>query len=144
MKERQGGFLISKIKQIGGRRFDKILQQKNIDAFNGAQGKILYVLWQGGKMTATEISKKSGLAKTTLTAMLARMQEQGLIRTEENAKDKRSALVLLTEKAVALKDEYDGVTKEIEDIYYKGFTDEEIDRFENCLKRILKNLEENA
>ena len=144
MKERQGGFLISKIKQIGGRRLDKILQQKNIDAFNGAQGKILYVLWQGGKMTATEISKKSGLAKTTLTAMLARMQEQGLIRTEENAKDKRSALVCLTEKAVALKDEYDGVTKEIEDIYYKGFTDEEIDRFENCLKRILKNLEENA
>ena len=103
--------------QIGGRRFDKILQQKNIDAFNGAQGKILYVLWQSGKMTATEISKKSGLAKTTLTAMLARMQEQGLIRTEENAKDKRSALVCLTEKAVALKDEYDGVTKEIEDIY---------------------------
>ena len=144
MKDRQGGFLISKIKQIGGRRFDKILQQKNIDAFNGAQGKILYVLWQGGKMTATEISKKSGLAKTTLTAMLARMQEQGLIRTEENAKDKRSTLVCLTEKAVALKDEYDGVTKEIEDIYYKGFTDEEIDRFENCLKRILKNLEENA
>lgn len=144
MKERQGGFLISKIKQIGGRRFDKILQQKNIDAFNGAQGKILYVLWQGGKMMATEISKKSGLAKTTLTAMLARMQEQGLIRTEENTKDKRSALVCLTEKAVALKDEYDGVTKEIEDIYYKGFTDEEIDRFENCLKRILKNLEENA
>ena len=66
MKQRQGGFLISKIKQIGGRRFDKILQEKNIDAFNGAQGKILYVLWQGGKMTATEISKKSGLAKTTL------------------------------------------------------------------------------
>ena len=144
MKERQGGFLISKIKQIGGRRFDKILLQKNIDAFNGAQGKILYVLWQGGKMTATEISKKSGLAKTTLTAMLARMQEQGLIRTEENASDRRSALVCLTEIAVALKDEYDGVTKEIEDIYYKGFTDEEIDRFENCLKRILKNLEENA
>ena len=27
MKQRQGGFLISKIKQIGGRRFDKILQK---------------------------------------------------------------------------------------------------------------------
>ena len=140
MKQRQGGFLISKIKQIGGRRFDKILQEKNIDAFNGAQGKILYVLWQGGKMTATEISKKSGLAKTTLTAMLARMQEQGLIRTEENANDRRSALVCLTEKAAALKDEYDGVTKEIEEIYYKGFSDEEVEQFESYLKRILNNL----
>lgn len=98
MKKRQGGFLISKIKTIGGRKFDKILQQKNIDAFNGAQGKILYVLWQGGKMTATEISKKSGLAKTTLTAMLARMQEQGLVHIVENAADRRSALVCLTEK----------------------------------------------
>ena len=39
MTQRQGGFLISKIKQIGGRKFDKILQEKNIDAFNGAQGK---------------------------------------------------------------------------------------------------------
>ena len=44
------------------------------------------------------------------------------------------------EKAVALKDEYDGVTKEIEDIYYKGFSDEEIEQFESYLKRILNNL----
>lgn len=39
MKQRQGGFLISKIKQIGGRKFDKILQEKNIDAFQRRAGK---------------------------------------------------------------------------------------------------------
>ena len=143
MKERQGGFLISKVKAIGGRRFDKILQEKNINAFNGAQGKILYVLWQGGKMTATEISKKSGLAKTTLTAMLARMREQGLVRTEENSEDKRSAIVSLTQKAAELKEEYDAVTQEIESIYYKGFSDAEAEQFESYLRRILKNLEED-
>ena len=141
MNARQGGFLISKIKQIGGRKFDKILQQKNIDAFNGAQGKILYVLWQGGKMTATEISKKSGLAKTTLSAMLARMDEQGLIAMEESATDKRSVCISLTDKAAALKEEYDAVTREIENIYYKGFTDGEVEQFESYLKRILVNLE---
>ena len=91
-------------------------------------------------MTATEIEKKSGRAKTPLTAMLARMQEQGLIRPEENANDRRSALVCLTEKAAALKDKYDGVTKEIEEIYYKGFSDEEVEQFESYLKRILNNL----
>lgn len=142
MKERQGGFLISKIKAIGGRRFDKILQKKNIDAFNGAQGKILYVLWQGGKMTATEISRKSGLAKTTLTTMLARMREQGLVCMEENSDDKRSAIVSLTQKAAELKEEYNAVTREIESVYYKGFSDAETEQFENYLKRILHNLEE--
>lgn len=141
MKKRQGGFLISKIKRIGGRRFDKILQEKKIDAFNGAQGKILYVLWQEGKLTATEISKKSGLAKTTLTAMLGRMKEQGLICMEENANDKRSAIVSLTPKAVSLEKEYYAVSRAIEDIYYRGFSDEEITQFEGYLKRILNNLE---
>lgn len=140
MNARQGGFLISKIKNIGGRKFDKILQEKNIDAFNGAQGKILYVLWQNGKMTATEISKKSGLAKTTLSAMLTRMDEQGLIAMEESLTDKRSVCISFTEKAAALKEEYDAVTREIEDIYYKGFTDSEVEQFENYLKRILANL----
>ena len=44
--EMNGGFLVSKIKQLGDRIFEKILSEKNIDAFNGAQGRILYVLWQ--------------------------------------------------------------------------------------------------
>ena len=42
-----GGFLVTKIKQLGDRIFEKILSEKNIDAFNGAQGRILYVLAGG-------------------------------------------------------------------------------------------------
>ena len=41
-----GGFLVTKIKQLGDRIFEKVLAEKGIDAFNGAQGRILYVLWQ--------------------------------------------------------------------------------------------------
>ena len=40
--EMNGGFLVTKIKQLGDRIFEKILSEKNIDAFNGAQGRILY------------------------------------------------------------------------------------------------------
>ena len=36
-----GGFLVTKIKQLGDRIFEKILSEKNIDAFNGAQGRII-------------------------------------------------------------------------------------------------------
>ena len=39
--EMNGGFLVTKIKQLGDRIFEKILSEKNIDAFNGAQGRIL-------------------------------------------------------------------------------------------------------
>ena len=77
--EMNGGFLVTKIKQLGDRIFEKILSEKNIDAFNGAQGRILYVLWQEDGISIRSLSTKCGLAITSLTTMLERMENHGLI-----------------------------------------------------------------
>ena len=53
-----GGFLVTKIKQLGDRIFEKILSEKNIDAFNGAQGRILYVLWQEDRSEERRVGKE--------------------------------------------------------------------------------------
>ena len=92
-----GGFLVSKIKQLGDRIFEKILNTKNVDAFNGAQGRILYVLWQEDGIPIKAISEKCGLAITSLTTMLERMENQGLIRRIQSESDKRKTLLYLTE-----------------------------------------------
>ena len=70
------------------------------------------------------------------------MENQGLISRVQSETDKRKTLLFLTEKAHALKGEYDSVSDEMGSIYYKGFSEEEITRFEECLDRIRKNLEE--
>lgn len=140
--ERQGGFLITRIKQVGGRIFERILVQRNIDAFNGPQGRILYVLWQQDGIPISELSRETGLAMTTLTSMLDRMETNGLIRRDRGDTDRRRVLIYLTESAKTLKGDYDEVTKEISDIYYKGFSEEEIRQFEVYLRRILANVEE--
>ena len=92
-------------------------------------------------MTATEISRRTGLAKTTLTTMLSRMCDQQLITFKESSSDKRSAIISLTPKVNEMKEQYDAVTEEMENIYYNGFTDEEVQQFEGYLRRILSNLE---
>ena len=97
-----GGFLVTKIKQLGDRIFEKILSEKNIDAFNGAQGRILYVLWQEDGISIRSLSVKCGLAITSLTTMLERMENQGLISRVQSETDKRKTLLFLTEKALAL------------------------------------------
>ena len=122
----------------------RILSEKNIDAFNGAQGRILYVLWQEDGISIRSLSIKCGLAITSLTTMLERMENQGLISRVQSETDKRKTLLFLTEKAHALKGEYDSVSDEMGSIYYKGFSEEEIAQFEECLDRIRKNLEELA
>ena len=137
-----GGFLVTKIKQLGDRIFERILAEKNIDAFNGAQGRILYVLWQEDGVPIKIISEKSGLAITSLTTMLERMEKNGLISRKTDEADKRKTLLFLTDKAKELKEAYDSVSNEMGNIYYRDFTDKEILQFEEYLNRIMVNLEE--
>ncbi len=140
--ETQAGFLITQIKQIGGRVFDKILQRENISEFNGAQGKILYVLWQHDHISIIELSRQTGLANTTLTSMLDRMEAAGLLRRLPDPQDRRKNLIVLTEKAARLKDGYDKVSLEMHEVYFKDFDEEEILAFEGYLRRVLDNVKE--
>ena len=140
--ETNGGFLVTKIKQLGDRIFEKVLTEKGIDAFNGAQGRILYVLWHQDGIPIKVISDRCGLAITSLTTMLERMEKQGLIRRVQDEKDKRKTLLYLTENTKALKNDYAAVSEQMSGIYYQGFTEDEIIQFESFLQRVQENLEE--
>lgn len=136
-----GGFLISQIRQLGGRAFEKILKDSGIDAFNGAQGRILYVLWENGSMTISEIGKLTSLYKTTLTAMLDRMEVAGLIARIPDIKNRRQIFINLTAKADELRSDYEKVSEQTNEIFYDGFNEEEVLFFEDTLRRIIKNFE---
>lgn len=139
--ETKGGFLISRIKQTGTRIFDRMLADSGIDEFNGAQGRILYVLWQNDEISISSLSAQTSLANTTLTAMLDRMEKNGLIVRKFDPRDRRNRLIVLTEKAKSLQDDYTRISQRMNEIYYTGFTEKEIQQFEAYLQRVLSNLE---
>ena len=110
---------------------------------NGPQGRILYVLWQKDEVPIVELSQKTGLAKNTLTAMLGRMEEAGLIARKAAESDKRQSLISLTEKARDLQGKYDEVSQKMNEIFYKDFAEAEVKEMDQFLDRILENLEQS-
>ena len=138
----EGGYLMSQIKQVSGRIFEKMLINAGIDEFNGAQGRILYVLWQNDNIPIVELSRKTGLAKTTLTSMLDRMEVSNLISRVYDPKDRRQLRIVLTEHARSLSDKYEDVSEQMVNVYYAGFSEKEIYLFEDMLRRVLNNLQE--
>ena len=118
-----GGFLMSRIKQIHGRILNNLISNREITAFNAEQGRILHVLWENDNISIKELSARTGLEK----------------RTDE--KDKRKTIIILTDYAKSLKKEYDVISEEIISVFYKNFSHNEIMEFEEYLKRILDNLE---
>ena len=136
------GFLISRIKQLGGRIFDQRLKESGIDAFNGPQGRILYVLWEHPALTITEIGRMTSLAKTTLTGMLDRMEESGLVLRVRVPHNRRQVRVSLTVKAQGLREDYERVSQAMNEIYYRGMDEDEVKQLEALLTKVLKNLEQ--
>ena len=140
LNKTNGGFLIGKIKQIQGRVFEKLLLEHGIVQFNGAQGRILFILWGEDNIPIRELSEKTGLAKTTLTSMLDRLEKSGYIQRVFDLSDRRIVKITLTKTARNLKEKYDKVSAQMNGIFYKGFDNKEILIFEKNLDRILKNL----
>lgn len=135
------GFYISRIKQINTRLLNKLLAQKNITAFNGEQGRILHVLWENDGISNQELSKRSGLAMSSLTTMLERMEEKNLLTRKGCPKDKRKCLLFLTEHANSLKKKYDEISDKMTKLSFEGISEDERLTFEKTLENILHNLE---
>ena len=135
------GFYIGRIKQVNTRLLNKFLAQKNITAFNGEQGRILHVLWENDGISNRELSKKSGLAMSSLTTMLERMEEKKLLERRVDENDKRKILIFLTDYAKSLKSEYDEISDKMTEISFEGISDEERLAFETTLEKVLYNFE---
>lgn len=138
---RYGGFLVTRIKQVSGRLLERMLAAKGVDAFNGPQGRILFVLWQKDGVPMSELSRQTGLATTSLTSMIDRMEEAGLVCRERTATDRRKVLIYLTDEARALEKDYDEVSDEMNAIFYEGFTEAEAEQLDAYLNRVLANIE---
>ena len=135
------GFYIGRIKQVNTRLLNKFLAQKNITAFNGEQGRILHVLWENDGISNRELSKKSGLAMSSLTTMLERMEEKNLLIRKFCPTDKRKILIFLTDYAKSLKSEYDEISDKMNEISFEGISNEERLAFEATLEKVLYNFE---
>jgi DNA-binding MarR family transcriptional regulator len=140
MKKHFGGTLISQVKQLQDRVFNKILKEEGIYEFNGQQGRILFALWKNEKLSLIELSRKTSLAKTTLSAMVERMKNEGLLIVEGSKEDKRSLVIYLSDKTLSLEGKINRATKKISDIFYKDFSEEEANELDRLLGKVKENL----
>lgn len=132
------------IRLLNGRIFQKLLSRDPEALYRSEQGKILAVLWNSetGCATATDIALATGLANNTLTTMIKKLEEQNLVTVNPCGLDKRKKYLVLTDLGWSQQEVSDRVSRELDAIYYKGFSDKEIEQFEDFQERILANLKE--
>ncbi len=104
------------------------------------QPPILKFLSENKNMTQKEIADFLNVSQPAIAKSLKKMEESGLIVRFEDKKDTRCHKLKLTKKGKELVEYADNMFLRIDDIAYKGFTEEEMDTLVSFLQRMNDNL----
>ncbi len=142
MKKTKGGTLLSQVHQVCARVWNKILRENNMADLEGARGRVIFALWGKDGVPIKSLCEKTSLDKSTLTGIIDRLERDGYIERKQSETDKRSTIISLTGKEQEFANHVQKVSDQMNSIFYKGFTDEEITQFDTMLQRILENCKE--
>jgi DNA-binding MarR family transcriptional regulator len=110
----------------------------------GAQWVILMRIASGCASTAAELCRFSRYDTGSMTRMLDRLEEKGLIRRVRSSKDRRIIHLELTEAGRELHLLLPPVAVKVLNAHLLGFTREELDQFKGFLKRMRANSEQQT
>lgn len=108
------------------------------------QPKILLYLLEHDGAKAREITEGCVLDKSTVTSLLARMAQQALIVRRPHARDRRAAMICLTEKGRRLAEEVHVICQRSDERALRGITVQEQQTLMRLLRQVSANLEEPA
>jgi MarR family transcriptional regulator, organic hydroperoxide resistance regulator len=112
---------------------------EEIGVFRG-QPPLLHKLWDNEGSTQSELAESLHMAPATITKMLQRMQQSGLVERRPDPADQRVSRVFLTDAARDLKEVIQAREQQVGQEMLDGFTREEREQLAGFLARMRENL----
>src|SRR5690606_37222194 len=107
------------------------------------QRRVLLMLRQHGVVNVSTLATHVVIKPSTLTRIVQRMRDAGLIDMRTNAQDGRMTDVLITAEGEALAVRIEDATRRIFERGYQGLSAQELDKLIATLKRMFTNLTEH-
>jgi len=132
------------IADVSGRLLTALDDELTGMGITGAQWVILMRIAGGRGSTAAELCRFSRYDTGSMTRMLDRLEEKGLIRRARSSRDRRIIHLELTDAGRALHPLLPPVAVKVLNSHLKGFSPKELDLFKGFLKRMRVNSEQPA
>lgn len=96
---------------------------------------VLMVLWKEKQQTVGQLGEKVFLDSGTLTPLLKRMEQKGIVVRTRGPEDERVVKLSLTEKGIGLREQAKGIPQEL--MKAMNVTEEELIALKNSIMHIL-------
>lgn len=125
---------------VAGRAFDAMYRSElgELD-LTYSQYLVMLVLWEQDDVTVKELGARLRLDSGTLSPLLKRLEQAGIIRRCRSEHDERSVAVRLTEHGAGLKDQASEVPRRI--LESTGLDSHEVRALRDTLTRVAERLD---
>ncbi|MBW4560689.1 MAG: MarR family transcriptional regulator [Mojavia pulchra JT2-VF2] len=131
------GYRIKLLSQLLTRKFTEKLEPFGLTPFHWL---VLCCLWQEDGLPTSSIGDKLKQVGGTLTGVLDRMEERGLVRRERDAHDRRIWRIWLTDAGKELETILPPLAVELREEAMSGISQAERELFSELLSRAIANL----
>ena len=104
------------------------------------QFMLIDLLWNEGEMTQQQLANQLKKDKNSVTMLVDAIESKGLVVRRQNTLDRRSNTVVLTDKALELKEMAKQKGISILDGMLEGISEEELHSFLHILRRLNQNM----
>jgi MarR family transcriptional regulator, organic hydroperoxide resistance regulator len=132
------GYRIKLLSQLVGRRFQEKLEPYGLTPFHWV---VLCCLWQEDGLATSSIGEKLQQVGGTLTGVLDRMAERGLIRRERDAQDRRVWRIWLTDAGRRLEETLPAIAVDFRETTLYGISYPHREVLSSIVDRIIQNLQ---
>ncbi len=140
---RRVGFEVRTISNLIKRHVDNLPAIKAAERVTGIHSWVIGYLYdhQGQDVYQRDIEEEFSIRRSTATAILQRMEKNGIIVRRPVAHDARLKKLELTEKAIKVQEQIELEIIAFEKRLVDGITEEEIETFYKIADKLKKNLE---
>ncbi len=133
------GMYFKKISEKLEKRANESLPKRE---FTFSQGKVLWYLHKhdNEQVTLKDVELFLDCSHATVSGLVARLVEKGLVTLEPNENDRRSKVLKLTEKELKNFRAMKAHRTQMEELLLQGFSDDERALLSEYLKRIYQNV----
>jgi DNA-binding MarR family transcriptional regulator len=104
------------------------------------QFMLIDLLWNEGEMTQQQLANQLKKDKNSVTMLVDAIESKGLVVRRQNTLDRRSNTVVLTDKALELKEMAKQKGISILDGMLEGISEDELHSFLNTLRLLNQNM----
>lgn len=128
----------SRLRTLGNELIVDGLRQRGIEGIVPSHGDIVHILLHTESCSMSELARRIGRTKSTVTVLVRKLELAGYVRRELDSADARAVRVSLTARGRELEPAFREISGRLEAFLRERLDDDEADRLEALLRKCVE------